>query len=61
LELDDSVSLLLPCNVVLTDTGNGTRISAIDPRDLMTGHQLGLLAHDAADRLTAALDAVPSA
>ena len=61
LELDESVSLLLPCNVVLADTGDGTRISAVDPRDLMTGDELGALADDAAARLTAALDAVPSA
>ena len=37
LELDESVSLLLPCNVVLADTGHGTKISTVDPRDFMTG------------------------
>ena len=61
LEIDDSVSLLLPCNVVLADTGEGTKISAVDPRELMAGEQLGHLANDAADRLRAAIDAVPSA
>ena len=61
LELDQSVSLLLPCNVVLAATGDGTKISAVDPRELMTGHAFQDLANDAADRLTAAVDAVPSA
>jgi uncharacterized protein (DUF302 family) len=60
LELDETVSLLLPCNVVLADTGKGTKISAVDPRELMTGHAFEELAGDAADRLTAALAAVPS-
>ena len=61
LELDETVSLLLPCNVVLADTGKGTRISAVDPRELMTGQAFEELASDAADRLRAALAAVPSA
>ena len=61
LQLDESVSLLLPCNVVLADTGSGTRISAVDPRELMTGDAFMELANDAADRLTAAIDAVASA
>ena len=59
LELDESVSLLLPCNVVLADTGNGTRISAVDPRELMTGETFQELAADAASHLAAALAAVP--
>lgn len=61
LELDESVSLLLPCNVVLTDTGQGTKISAVDPREFMTGQAFQELAGDAADRLAAALAAVPPA
>ncbi len=61
LELDESVSLLLPCNVVLADTGDGTKISAVDPRELMTGEAFQELASDAADRLVAALAAVPAA
>jgi len=60
LELDESVSLLLPCNVVLAETGEGTTISAVDPRELMTGEAFRELAGDAADRLTAALAAVPA-
>ena len=61
LELDESASLLLPCNVVLAATAEGTKISAVDPRDLMTGEVFQDLASDAADRLAAALAAVPSA
>ena len=61
LELDQSVSLLLPCNVVLADTGDGTKISTVDPRELMTGEAFQELANEAADRLTAAVDAVPPA
>ena len=61
LELDESVSLLLPCNVVLADTGDGIRISAVDPRDLMTGEAFQELANEAGERLTAAVAAVPSA
>jgi uncharacterized protein (DUF302 family) len=60
LELDESVSLLLPCNVVLADTGRGTKISAVDPRQLMTDDAFQELANDAAARLEAALAAVPS-
>lgn len=60
LELDESVSLLLPCNVVLAETEAGTKISAMDPRALMTGDEFKQLAADAAERLAAALAAVPS-
>jgi uncharacterized protein (DUF302 family) len=60
LELDESVSLLLPCNVVLADTGDGTRISAADPREFMTGEAFQELAGDAANLLAAALASVPA-
>jgi uncharacterized protein (DUF302 family) len=59
LEIDASVSLLLPCNVVLEVTADGTKISAVDPREFMTGEEFQDLAADAADRLSAALAAVP--
>ena len=61
LELDELVSLLLPCNVVLTGTADGTRITAVDPRDLMTGEAFQTLANEAAEHLIAALGAVPKA
>lgn len=61
LELDESVSLLLPCNVVLADIGDGTKISAVDPRELMIGEAFQELASEAADRLAGAIAAVPAA
>lgn len=60
LELDESVSLLLPCNVVLSETDDGVRISAVDPGELMTGEMFRELASQAAGRLTRALAAVPA-
>jgi uncharacterized protein (DUF302 family) len=35
LELDPTVSLLLPCNVVVEAIDEGTRVSAVDPLALM--------------------------
>ncbi len=58
LEIDPSVALLLPCNVVLRADGARTQISIADPRTLMPGPELAALAADAVSRLTAALDAV---
>jgi uncharacterized protein (DUF302 family) len=57
LELDPSASLLLPCNVVLEPAASGgTRVSAVDPRQLMPDPAFAELADDAAGRLQAALD-----
>jgi uncharacterized protein (DUF302 family) len=61
LELDESVSLLLPCNVVLSENAGLVKISAADPREFMTGEAFQELATDAANRLAAALAAVPAA
>ena len=59
LELDESVSLLLPCNVVLAQTADGrTRISAVDPRALIDDPAFADLAGEAAAKLTAAVDSV---
>jgi len=58
LQLDEQFSLLLPCNVVLAAVEGGTRISAVDPRALMSGPEFDALAEDAAARLTAALERV---
>ncbi|MGZ8763750.1 MAG: DUF302 domain-containing protein [Acidimicrobiia bacterium] len=55
LEIDPSVALLLPCNVVLEPAVSGTHIAVVDPRALMTDPAFASLASDAADRLTAAL------
>jgi uncharacterized protein (DUF302 family) len=61
LQIDPSVALLLPCNVVLEAVETGTRISVVDPRELMSDADLALLASQAADQLTAALVALGSA
>lgn len=58
LELDPSVSLLLPCNVVVEATDGGTRVAAVDPHDLMDDPQFKGLADDAAQRLRAAVERV---
>ena len=53
LELDPSVSLLLPCNVVLEANADATRVrvAAADPADLMPGPVLAEQAAEAAERL----------
>lgn len=58
LAVDPSVSLVLPCNVVLEAVGEGTRIAAADPRDLLTTEGLRELADDAAARLERAITAL---
>lgn len=59
LAVDPSVSLVLPCNVVLEPADDGgTRIAVVDPRELMQDPSFRDLAGDAAARLRAALDAV---
>lgn len=58
LDIDPSVALLLPCNVVLEAAGGATRIAIMDPRELMDDERFTDLAEEAAGRLRAALDAV---
>lgn len=58
LELDPSVALLLPCNVVLEAVEGGTRVSAVDPSGLMPDPAFAALAQQANAKLRAALDAV---
>ena len=60
LQIDPSVALLLPCNVVLEGTATGTRVSVVDPRELMTAPEFASLAMRASDQLTAALTALGS-
>jgi len=55
LAIDPSVSLVLPCNVVLESMAGGTRVAAADPRDLLTDDGLSELADDAAARLERAI------
>jgi len=61
LQVDPSVSLLLPCNVVVEVVDGRTHVAAIDPRDLMTDPRFAELAADAADRLQAAIGYVAAA
>lgn len=61
LELDPSVSLVLPCNVVVEAVEGGTRVAAADPRELMPDERFADLAAEAARRLQAAIDALTRA
>lgn len=58
LDLDPTVSLLLPCNVVVETTEGGTKISAVDPLELMDDPRFSELGDEVATRLRAAVDAV---
>ena len=58
LKIDPSVSLLLPCNVVIEPVENGTRVAAVDPHELMNDPRFAQLADDAAARLQAAIDSL---
>ena len=61
LQIDPSVSLLLPCNVVVEDMGHGTKVSAVDPLGLMDDPAFADLAGEVSTRLQRALDAVVEA
>lgn len=59
LELNPDVALVLPCNVVLEPLGpDATRVSAVDPRQLMSDPAFSDLAGAAASQLEAALDSL---
>lgn len=59
LQLDPAAALVLPCNVVLEPAeGGGTRIAVVDPRSLMPGAEFAHLAAGAAEKISAALQAV---
>jgi uncharacterized protein (DUF302 family) len=58
LGIDPTVALVLPCNVVLEPADEGsTRVSAVDPRELMDDPAFAELAGGAAAKLRAALAA----
>ena len=61
LQIDPSVSLLLPCNVVVEDIGSVTKVSAVDPLGLMDDPAFADLAGEVSTRLQRALDAVVEA
>jgi uncharacterized protein (DUF302 family) len=58
LRIDPSVSLLLPCNVIVEETPEGTKVAAVDPLELMGDPRFAELAAEAATRLQAAIDAL---
>ncbi len=58
LTIDPTVTLILPCNVVLETVSNGTRVAIADPRDLMPNVELAELAAEAAQRLVAVISAI---
>lgn len=64
LQADRSIGLLLPCNVVVRATDNGTAVEALDPQimvDLSDSPALKAVADDAADRLRRVLDRLADA
>ena len=61
LNIDPSVSLLLPCNVVLETVADGTHVAIADPRELMPGDQFVDLADEASRRLMAVIAIVDGA
>ena len=56
LEIDPTVALVLPCNVVIEPVDTGTRVRIMDPRALMDDPRFAELADEAATGLQAALD-----
>jgi Uncharacterized conserved protein len=56
LDIDPSVALLLPCNVVLDEAEGGTRVRVVDPHELMTDPRFRDLADEADGKLRAAVD-----
>lgn len=64
MQVEPSIGLLLPCNVVVRTTGDVTLVEAVDPNALVrwTGNEaLAPVAADIAERLRAALVAVERA
>ena len=61
LQSDPSIGLLLPCNVVVRETEDGTSVEAIDPMTMVSVSEnpaLQPVADEAASRLRAALAAL---
>ena len=61
LEIDPTVSLLLPCNVVVEAVDGRSRVAAVDPRELLDDPRFETIAAEAADALRAAVEAVAGA
>ena len=61
LEVDRGVGVLLPCNVVVSQAGDGSTVQVLDPQTMVSmtdNPALQGVADDAAQRLTAALDSL---
>jgi uncharacterized protein (DUF302 family) len=58
LDVDPAAALVLPCNVVLEQADDGTRVSVVDPRQLTNDPRFADPANDAADKLQRAVDAL---
>lgn len=63
LETDPDIGLLLPCNVVVRSTEEGTMVTAVDPHMMVTlaGSEMEALADEVGNRLEAALASLPGA
>ncbi|HCJ33465.1 MAG TPA: ABC transporter ATP-binding protein [Ktedonobacter sp.] len=63
LQVDPSIGLLLPCNVVVRQTGDGTVVETIDPMMMVSvsdNPALQPVADEAASRLRKTLAALPT-
>ena len=62
---DEAIGLLLPCNVTLSATGDGTRVSVVDPQMMLAtaseSEDMRTLATEARAKLERALHALSSA
>lgn len=58
LTVDPAAALVLPCNVVLEATAEGTTITAADPYEIMPSTDMEHLAEEAATKLRAAIEAI---
>lgn len=58
LEADESVALMLPCNVVLSEVGGVTTVSIVDPREMLLIPGLEEAANTAADKLSRVLELI---
>jgi uncharacterized protein (DUF302 family) len=56
LELETTVALVMPCNVVLEQDDDGTQVRVVDPQELMDDPRFVDLADQAARQLRRALD-----
>lgn len=61
MEVDIDVALWMPCNVVLEQRGDSTRITIADPHDIMADESMCDVADDATRELEAALAEVAPA